>query len=109
MTDTGAKHRDADELFVLGSSALESNVLTHEQRIEIDERMSELRTRWDGLNIDVIEHEKRLVTVYSILVGRLSFQVFMQLRMKNRIQKKVLNDGWFWLKIPNEMLSFSNF
>ncbi|XP_067048762.1 dystrophin-like isoform X1 [Acropora muricata] len=60
MTDTGAKHRDADELFALGSSALESNVLTHEQRIEIDERMSELRTRWDGLNIDVIEHEKRL-------------------------------------------------
>ena len=78
MTDTSTKHRDADELFALGSSAFESDVLTHEQRNEIDERMSGLRTRWDGLNIDVIEREKRLVTIYSILVGRLNFQVFMQ-------------------------------
>ena len=61
MTDTSTKQKDADEVFALGSSALDSAVLSTEQNSDIHDRMTELRTRWNGLNVEVIEREKRLV------------------------------------------------
>ncbi|XP_068690393.1 utrophin-like [Montipora foliosa] len=60
MTDTCSKHKDADQLFSFGSTAVESGVLTNEQVDDVRDRMSDLKVRWNVLNIDVIEREKRL-------------------------------------------------
>ena len=61
MTDTSTKQKDANEVFALGANALESGVLSNEQASDITNRMSDLNRRWNGLNIDVIEREKRFV------------------------------------------------
>ena len=63
MTDTSSKQRDANEVFALGVNALDSGVLESDQTSDIHERMLDLNRRWTGLNIDVIEREKRLVDV----------------------------------------------
>lgn len=63
MTDTSSKQRDADELFALGENALENGMLEHKEANDVHDRMTDLNHRWNGLNIDVIEREKRLVNV----------------------------------------------
>ena len=60
MTDTSSKQKDADEVFSTGASSLDSGVLTNDQAIDLQERMSDLNRRWNVLNIDVIQREKRL-------------------------------------------------
>ena len=60
MTDTSSKQKDADDVFSTGASALDSGVLTNDQAIDLQERMSDLNRRWNVLNIDVIQREKRL-------------------------------------------------
>ena len=67
MTDTCSKHKDADQLFSFGSTAVESGVLTNEQVDDVRDRMSDLKVRWNVLNIDVIEREKRLVTFFFLI------------------------------------------
>ena len=61
MTDTSTKQKDANEVFTLGANALESGVFSNEEVSDITHRMSDLNLRWNGLNIDVIEREKRFV------------------------------------------------
>ena len=63
MTDTSAKQRDATEVFALSENALESGMLEHDQANLVHDQMTDLNHRWNGLNIDVIEREKRLVYV----------------------------------------------
>lgn len=63
MTDTSSKQRDADEVFALGANALDSGVLENDQANALHDRMSDLNRRWNGLNVDVIEREKRLVDI----------------------------------------------
>ena len=60
MTDTSSKQKDADEVFSTGASSLDGGVLTNDQAIDLQERMSDLNRRWNVLNIDVIQREKRL-------------------------------------------------
>lgn len=69
MTDTSTKQKDADEVFVLGVNALDSAVLNTDQNNDIHDRMTKLRTRWNGLNVEVIEREKRLVLYSNIKVS----------------------------------------
>ena len=61
MTDTSSKQKDADEVFALGKNALDSGMLENDQANDVHDRMTDLNHRWNGLNIDVIEREKRLV------------------------------------------------
>lgn len=61
MTDASTRQKDADEVFTLGRSAIDSGLLENEQANEVHDRMTDLNHRWNGLNIDVIEREKRLV------------------------------------------------
>lgn len=61
MTDVSTRQKDADEVFTLGRSAIDSGLLENEQANEVHDRMTDLNHRWNGLNIDVIEREKRLV------------------------------------------------
>lgn len=60
MTDASTRQKDADEVFTLGRSAIDSGLLENEQANEVHDRMTDLNHRWNGLNIDVIEREKRL-------------------------------------------------
>ena len=61
MTDTSSKQKDADEVFALGKNALDSGMLENDQANDVHDRMTDLNHRWNGLNIDVIEREKRSV------------------------------------------------
>lgn len=63
MTDTSSKQKDADEVFALGENALECGMLENDEASDVHDRMTDLNHRWNGLNIDVIEREKRLVNV----------------------------------------------
>ena len=67
MTDTSSKQKDADEVFALSENALEGGLLENDQANDVDDRMADLNHRWNGLNIDVIEREKRLVFVIMIV------------------------------------------
>lgn len=67
MTDTSSKQRDANKVFALGENALESGVLENDEANDVHDRMTDLNHRWNGLNIDVIEREKRLVKRYRFI------------------------------------------
>lgn len=67
MTDTSSKQKDADELFALSENALESGLLENDQANDVHDQTADLNHRWNGLNIDVIEREKRLVFVIMIV------------------------------------------
>ena len=67
MTDTSSKQKDADEVFALSENALESGLLENDQANDVHDRMADLNHRWNGLNIDIIEREKRLVFAFMIV------------------------------------------
>ena len=67
MTDTSSKQKDADEVFTLSENALESGLLENDQANDVHDRMADLNHRWNGLNIDIIEREKRLVFAFMIV------------------------------------------
>ena len=71
MTDTSSKQKDADEVFALCENALENGMLENDQANDVYDQMTDLKHRWNGLNIDVIEREKR-----SVFVDRLLFLKF---------------------------------
>ena len=76
MTDTSSKQKDADEVFAMGANALDSGVIANEQANDIQDRMSNLNRRWNILNIDAIEREKRLVGLCTFFLLEDSFLYF---------------------------------